>query len=364
MLEKSTTSIDSPSKKLIFNLNLIFCLVLLHFGLNGQVFAQDEARFKVISSEFIFTNPPFKQCHASSLVELSDGSILATWFGGTHERNPDVCIWTAKNTNGAWSEPKLVADGVQNDSLRFPTWNPVLFKNRSGQLFLFYKVGPSPREWWGMYKVSNDEGKSWSQEVALPAGILGPIKNKPIYVSAGRIISPSSTETNLSWSCHMEISDDEGKTWSRVNIDSVPDLKIIQPTLLLQGHRSVFALMRSNQNRVYKSYSNDNGSTWSVPEKTNVLNPNSGIDALTLKSGLHVLISNPAESGNDWSDGRAKLALYYSIDGEDWKKSMDLEEHKSGEFSYPAVIQSADGLIHITYTYNRENIKHLILSEL
>ena len=125
-------------------------------------------KLTILNSGFIYEKGPFPSCHASTLVETSDG-IMASWFGGTHERHPDVSIYTSVLKGGNWSVPVMVADGVENEKLRYPTWNPVLYKKEDGVLVLYYKVGPSPQEWWGVYKTSKDEGKTWSNEIKIPA---------------------------------------------------------------------------------------------------------------------------------------------------------------------------------------------------
>lgn len=316
---------------------------------------------EIITNELIFNEAPFKQCHASSLVELTDGRIMAVWFGGTYERHSDVTIWCSIRDKNGWSKPEQIADGIINDSFRYPCWNPVLFKSRKGELFLFYKVGPSPDEWWGMFKKSSDNGQIWSAPEKLPDGILGPIKNKPVYTSSGRIISPSSVENRSVWNAHMEISDDDGKTWTKVPLDTTTGYKLIQPALLTLNDGAILALMRSNQNYIVESRSTDEGITWSRPDKTNVMNPNSGIDAVTLNSGLHLLVYNPSVSGKEWFEGRSKLYLAVSTDGYTWSDLLQLEDNSSGEYSYPAIIQSGNGLIHITYTFNRVSIKYVIL---
>ena len=316
---------------------------------------------ELIESELIINQAPFKQCHASSLVELTDGNIMAAWFGGTHERNPDVCIWGAIKHHDGWSQPQLLADGKINDTLRYPCWNPVLFKVRNGDIYLFYKVGPSPTLWRGFRKISQDNGQTWSLSVELPKGIIGPTKNKPIYLSCGRIISPSSEEMENCWKACMELSDNDGKTWSKVCLDTVVGYKLIQPTLLDLHDGTILALMRSDQNKIVKSNSIDNGDTWSKPVLTNILNPNSGIDAITLFSGLHVLVYNPSTIGSEWSDGRDKLFVMVSADGEHWQDVFKLEDKSIGEFSYPAIIQTQDRMVHISYTYDRGNIKHVVL---
>ncbi|MEE3224376.1 MAG: exo-alpha-sialidase, partial [Bacteroidota bacterium] len=103
------------------------------------------------------------------------------------------------------------------------------------------------------------------------------------------------------------------------------------------------------------------GKTWSEATKGTMLNPNSGIDAVTLKSGNFLLVYNPTEAGADWSDGRNKLNLAYSTDGSHWEDVLQLENEAEGEFSYPAIIQDSEGLVHITYTHNRSKIKYLQL---
>lgn len=316
---------------------------------------------EVIANELIFNDVPFKQCHASSLVELSNGNIMAVWFGGTYERHPDVCIWGAIKNSEGWSVPTLLADGKINDTLRYPSWNPVLFKSKIGELILFYKVGPSPSEWWGMFKKSIDDGKTWSTPLALPKGILGPIKNKPVYLSSGRVISPSSVEKGDLWSTHMELSDDDGNTWSKALLDTSMGYKLIQPTLLILNDGAILALMRSDQNYIVESRSKDEGITWSKPLKTTIVNPNSGIDAVTLSTGLHILVYNHAARGKEWYEGRNKLYVMASSNGEDWYDFYKLEDNTSGEYSYPAIIESSDGLVHISYTSNRTNIRHVTL---
>ena len=338
--------------------------ILICSGICAKTYAQcDIGQFELelIECELIFKEAPFKQCHASSLVELSDGRIMAVWFGGTYERHPDVCVWGSVKNEEGWSNPEILADGIVNDSLRYPCWNPVLFKNRKGEIFPFYKVGPSPSEWWGVFKKSDDNGNTWSIQKELPNDLIGPAKNKPIYLSSGRIVSPSSTERGSIWNCHVEISDDDGYSWSKIHLDTSTNYKLIQPALLTLANGNILALMRSDQNCLVESISKDQGVTWSEPKKTNVPNPNSGIDALSLSNGLHVLVNNPALSGNEWYTGRNKLNILVSSDGTTWYDVLNLEDQESGEYSYPAIIESSDGLIHITYTYDRKNIKFVSL---
>ncbi len=317
---------------------------------------------KIQSSEFIFQEAPFKQCHASTIIGLKDGSLMAAWFGGSYEGSPDVGIWVSFKKGAKWSIPKEILTGTVSDSLRYPCWNPVLFRLPDGMLSLYYKVGPNPREWWGMVVTSADEGQSWSAPQKLAENILGPIKNKPISLPSGVILSPSSVETTSDqWHVHIERSMDGGKSWEKIPIDPTNPAKVIQPTLLQYPHGRIQALLRSNQNYIMESWSSDQGKTWSNLAKTNVLNPNSGIDAVTLHSGLQVLVYNPMESGKEWVNGRNKLNVAVSADGKNWKDVAVLENQARGEFSYPSVIQTPDGIVHVVYTSDRKSIKHVSL---
>ena len=319
---------------------------------------------EILEDEFIYTEAPFPQCHASTLVEAENGNIIAAWFGGEYERHPDVSIYQSTKTDTGWSKPLKIATGqTANDTLSYPTWNPVLFKNAEHDLLLYYKEGPSPSTWWGKFKVSLDAGKTWSLPKRLPDGILGPIKNKPIQLKSGLIVSPSSVESKDGsiWKSYIELSDDDGFTWERVAIPSADTVKVIQPTLIKLANGNLKALLRSDQNYILESISKDAGKTWSEAKKGTMLNPNSGIDAVTLATGNFLLVYNPSEAGAAWSDGRNRLNLAYSTDGENWEDILKLEDEPEGEFSYPAIIQDTKGFVHISYTYNREKIKYLKL---
>jgi predicted neuraminidase len=329
----------------------LFTLFMLHAVINGQI------TLHKVSDELIFNEPPFAQCHASTIVEVAPGKFIVAAFGGTSEGQKDVCIWASANENGKWSKPARLADGIIN-SQRYPCWNPVLFKTSDGKLFLFYKVGPSPDAWWGMFRTSDNDGKSWTPPERLPEGILGPIKNKPVQLPDGTILSPSSVETKDSWRVHIEKSTDSGKTWQFIPIDSETDLNVIQPSILIHSNNKLQILCRSKSDVIVQAFSPDNGNTWGTLTKTELPNPNSGIDAVTLKDGSCLLVYNPTIRGHN---DRAKLNAAISKDGIKWTDAIILESEGKGEFSYPAVIQSKDGRIHITYTFNRLNIKHVVL---
>jgi len=265
---------------------------------------------KVLTSGFIYETAPFPSCHASTIVETKEG-LLAAWFGGTHENNPDVCIYTAACIGGKWNAPVLAADGVENAQLRYACWNPVLFKRDNGDIVLYYKVGVNPRDWWGMYKISKDQGKSWSEAHRIPGKLLGPIKNKPERLKDGTILYPTSVETKQSWTLYMESSDQELNNWVKTEIDN-NGINAIQPTILFHNDGKIQLLCRTKEKRVAESWSSDLGKSWSPLQLTNLPNNNSGLDAVTLRDGTHLLICNPIEKG------RNKLSLLASPDGKEW----------------------------------------------
>ena len=308
----------------------------------------------VISGEFIYETAPFPQCHASTIVETPAG-LVAAWFGGTAEGKPDVNIWSSRLVDGKWAAPVSVADGVRSDGKRHPCWNPVLFQPKAGPLLLFYKVGPSPSKWWGMLRSSDNNGKTWGDARRLPDGILGPIKNKPVQLTDGTILCPTSSE-DAGWRVHFERSADGGKTWTAsAPINDGKTIGAIQPSILLHPGGKFQAVGRTRQGRIFETWSADNGLSWSPMTLTSLPNPNSGIDAVTLKDGRSLLVYNHT------AGGRAILNVALSEDGKTWQAAIVLEKDPGKEFSYPAVIQSADGLVHITYTWHRTRVKHVVL---
>lgn len=344
-------------------------LILFFSGyLRASHFA-DSLSFK---KEFIFDKGPFLSCHASTIVETPAG-LVSAWFGGTREGDPDVEIWLSRKVGGKWSKPVSVANGIQHTKKRYACFNPVLFQVPKGPLLLFYKVGPDIKEWWGMLTKSYDNGKTWSEPQRLPQHILGPIKNKPILLKDGTLICPSSTEDN-GWRIHFELTRDLGKTWEIT--EPVNRFNVIQPSILTYPDGRLQTLSRSKENRVVSGWSNDQGKTWEDLEMTEIPNPNSGTDAVTLKNGMQLLVYNHSiRDKGKWSGPRYPLCIALSKDGITWKYAGTIEA-QPGEYSYPAVIQTADGLIHITYsckngrqipgakggyTWENERISHVTL---
>jgi predicted neuraminidase len=326
-------------------------LTLALFG--GGSARGDAEREGVIATEFLFEQAPVPSCHASTIAETPAG-LVAAWFGGTREGDNDVGIWLARRGVDRWTPPVEVATGRQDDGVRYPCWNPVLFQARNGPLLLFYKVGPKPNAWWGMLITSTDEGRTWSRPARLPEGILGPIKNKPVALADGALLCPSSTE-DQGWRVHLERTADLGRTWTRVGpLNDGKTFAAIQPSVLFHPQGTLQIVCRSRQGKIVEAWSSDGGGTWGPLQATPLPNPNSGIDAATLADGRAILIYNHTPKG------RSPLNVALSDDGKTWKAGPVLES-EPGEYSYPAVIQAADGRVHVTYTWKRQRIKHVVL---
>ena len=319
--------------------------------------AAAEAPAAIVSSGFVFERAPFRSAHASTIVETRNG-LLAAWFGGTEEGHPDVGIWASRNDGASWSPPVEVANGLQPDGTRHPCWNPVLFQPSRGPLLLFYKVGPSPREWWGLARTSTDQGRSWSDAIRLPAGILGPIRAKPVELAGGDVLAGSSTE-HAGWVAHVErwTGGDmaSAAAWRRSEpLNDPEEFGAIQPTVLAHSPSRMQVLCRSRQGVVTEASSEDAGLTWGRMAATALPNPNAGIDALRLSDGRFLLVYNPTKSGRD------RLEIAVSAEGKTWGRAVVLED-SPGEHSYPAMIQARDGRVHVSYTWKRERIRHVVV---
>jgi alpha-L-rhamnosidase len=348
--------------------NLLFITIAILFAANSCKEPVNNNNMKhpaIVKAEFIYEIPDAltPQCHASTIASSGE-VIIAAWFGGTEEKNDDVGIWVSLKIDNTWSKPKEVVNGIQEDGKRYPCWNPVLFQPSEGPLILYYKVGPSPKEWWGLYVTSDDNGKSWSDPVRLPDGIYGPIKNKAVQLTNGDILSPTSTEHD-GWKVQIERSSDLGKTWSSTgDLNDGKEFGAIQPAILIHPQNTLQIICRTQNEVLTDSWSYDNGETWSKMESIGLPNPNSGIDAVTLSDGRHLLVYNPTTK--NWGD-RVPLTIALSADGKTWKDILELESVTNPEttadeeYSYPSVIQASDGLVHIVYTWNRKTVKYVVL---
>lgn len=333
----------------------------------------------VIEEDFLYDHASFPQAHASTITELKNGDLLAAYFGGTKEKNPDVCIWVSRKAKGAdrWEAPVMAADGT-DDYLHQPLsstalprkacWNPVLFTMPDGEIWLFYKIAAEISDWQGWVVKSKDGGRTWSRREMLPKGFIGPVKNKPLPIG-NRLICGSSTEGDW-WKFHVEIYDLTTKTWKYVgpieadsalqtDDEKMHPIRCIQPSILQLRDGRLMVLMRTHNGKLAKSYSSDLGDTWSRVELSEVENNQSGTDAVTLKDGRQVLIYNNFETLMGTKKGpRTPLSLAVSDDGEHWHHALTLEDSPISQYSYPAIIQGKDGNLHCIYTWRRERIAY------
>jgi predicted neuraminidase len=306
----------------------------------------------VLKSQFIFERGAVPTNHASTIVETSDG-LLAAWFGGPKARDPANSIYSARYDGTNWSEPIRILEGGTG-SARFQCWNPVLFQPSRGPLLLFYKVGSSPEEWWGMLATSTNAGRSWTASKRLGDGFIGPVRNKPIELSDGSLLCGASVEQG-GWRVHMEHSSNLGERWEKTGpLNDPAEIAAIQPTILLHQNADLQILCRTQQGFIAESWSRDWAKGWSTLTLTKLPNPNGAIDAVRLKDGRFLLVYNASASE------RNVLNLAVSRDGREWVPELVLEEG-TGEFSYPAIIQARAGLVHITYSWNRQRIRHVVI---
>lgn len=316
----------------------------------------------IISTGFVFDIPqPFLQCHASTVLRTGDGNFLVAWFGGTKEKHDDVGIWLSRGKHNEWTTPVQVAK-IRDDA----HWNPVLFEAKDGSIVLFFKVGKTIDHWETWYKMSMDKGETWSEAKELVAGDKGgrgPVRNKPILLSDGTWLAPASNEKQGTWNAFVDRSEDQGSTCTAssffpLNRDSVPEEGVIQPALWESTPGNVHALLRSSAGVICRSDSKDYGKTWSPVYRTNLPNPNSGIDLTKLDDGKLVLAYN--RDGKNWG-ARSPISVAVSYDnGKTWPVSLDVETGTpDDELSYPSIIHFGD-TIALTYTWKRKNVAFVI----
>lgn len=326
---------------------------------NTPVEVETDPKKIIVSAEkeWIFTEKITDSCHASTVLPLDDGSVIAAWFAGSSESDDDVKILTSvRGTDGKWGEPIRVSADPN-----VAHWNPVLFQNDDGTITLYFKVGKNTQYWKTYYSTSTD-GKVWATPKELVpgdnSGGRGPVKNKPIRLKNGTILAPGSTEIDDKYRCFVDISTDNGKTWNRtpeINSSFLRFFKVpmIQPTLWESKDGSVHMFTRTKVGKIYRSDSYDGGKTWCTAYPTNLPNNNSGIDLDTDDSGRIFLVYNPVGIPGI----RTPLTLAVSLD--DGKTFTKIKTFETGlaEYSYPAVVVKGD-TIHITYTYERDYITY------
>uniref|UniRef100_A0A061RU72 Bnr asp-box repeat domain-containing protein n=1 Tax=Tetraselmis sp. GSL018 TaxID=582737 RepID=A0A061RU72_9CHLO len=332
---------------------------------------------------------PTRSQHSSSIAEVAPGVLLAAWFGGTWERMGDVGIWTARYMDGRWGPPQQVAwpqEDWRNPGWMAPCWNPVLLHLAGkNETLLMYKVGTNPEVWRGFMMRSYDGGLSWSEPRRMGENIIGPTKGVPYVFDDGTILAGSSDEDG-GWTVHLELSRDGGETWERYGEELDYGRGIIQPSIFRTSDGKMQMVMRTRRaGRVAETESDNNGWSWDQVSLDRLQSPNAGLYAITLRDGRVALAHNFG------SDGRNKLALSLSYDNAGTYETVamlqedeqsyprmdecvdprDRDETDRAEYSYPYLLQTSDGMLHVTFTYSyfgsggrctgRENIKHVVI---
>jgi predicted neuraminidase len=206
-----------------------------------------------------------------------------------------------------------------------------------------------------MERTSTDDAQTWSEAARLPDGILGPVKNKPVELPNGDLLCGTSTESAADgWRVHFERRTLAGVWSATPPLNDGHEISAIQPSILFLGGEKLRAVGRTKQARLFEIGSQDLGLTWGKMSLLDVPNPNSGTDAVTLRDGRHLLVYNNTPKG------RTPLNVALSRDAVAWQPALVLES-EPGEYSYPAVIQTRDGKVHITYTWKRQRVRHVVL---
>lgn len=308
------------------------------------------------------TAPLFEQMpdrpsvHCATLAELPDGTLLSAWFAGSYEMARDVVLMMARLSPGSdtWSAPELLVE-VPGHSLGQPVF---LLHPTNGELWFFFNVimedhWTSAQPYW---MRSTDSGHTWqpAQQLMDYPGLM--FRSKP-FLLPGRIILPAYDE--VTWQSRMLISDDDGQSWRLTEPLTTP-LGNIHPCIVQRADGSLLAYLRTGGKSVdgviWRTESRDNGDTWSNPTPTPLPNPNAGIDLIRTNTGALLLAHNPI------STGRTTLSVAWSTEDETWPHQQILHD-EPGEYSYPTLLQSADGTIHMVYTYRREHIQYARFDE-
>lgn len=325
----------------------------------------------VFHEEFINPDSPLLTSHVASVCELPNGRLAAAWYAGSREGARDVAICFATRDPGAdgWSQPTAIMTreraAIDLNRRIKKVGNPVIFSDAAGRLRLLF-VSITVGGWSGSSLnliESDDEGRSWSRSRRLTLSpflnISELVKNGPALLSDGSWLVPIYQELfgklpELLWL--RESATAVSATRSRIN----GGRSGLQPALVPLSTNSALAFLRdvSQRKKIWVARTDDAGLTWAPPRALDLPNPDSGLAALRLADGRLLLIFN------DSTTGRNNLRLAVSGDeGQTWTRLATLAETSVGEVSYPFVIQTRDGEIHVVYTWKRRAIKHIAFNE-
>ncbi len=313
--------------------------------------------------------PALPSCHAATLAELPGGDLLAAWYAGSREAAPDVAIYGARLPKGsaAWSAPFTHRTApfrwrpfLLADTPRHAEGNPVLFAAPDGSLWLFYVTLTG--EGWTTSRMkcrrSGDGGHTWERRAPARPKPGWMTRNRPLVLPSGEWLLPVYDERD--WTSFVLISDDAGRTWRPGDRVSAP-AGVIQPALAPLADGRLLMLLRTGGpgGTIWQATSADRGRSWSRATPAAIPNNNSGLDLIRLDSELLLLACNPVADAKL----RTPLSLFLSDDdGQSWHRWLDVETGP-GEFSYPALLQADDGMVHVVYTQRRTAIAHVVLGK-
>lgn len=331
----------------------------------------------------------FPTAHAPALLEMQNGDLLCCWFAGSYEGSADIHIICSKLPKGTdtWTEPVEVSHDPQRSEQ-----NPSLFQAPDSEIWAMYtaqkdrEAGKDNMQFTSQIRRQRSvDGVNWSEfDTMFPAE--GSFCRQPIQVlSNGRWIFSN-------WICTdsvdglsgdptvFQISDDQGKTWRRVEMPRSNGRVHANVVELEPGRLAAFMRDREAAH-IYRSESNDNGESWSVPVPTPLPNNNSSISALRLQSGRVAIAYNPtctpvpSPGKAAWPGLRCPVAVALSEDGgltfplvrwmERGEGFMGEENRTNNrQYEYPYLMQSTDGRLHLAYAaHTRAGIKYLSFSE-
>lgn len=314
-----------------------------------------------------FLDPSFltPSVHVASVCELAGGRLLAAWYGGTREGHQDVAIYLAAREPGAgqWSRPHplVTRASAEKELDRYvrKVGNALLFSDGDRRVWLLY-VSIAVGGWSGSslnLKTSADGGQTWSLSERL---VLSPlfnvselVKNQPARLRDGSWCVPIYHELvgkfpELLWLPAT------GGLARATKTRPFGGATAFQPALAPLSAQRALLLHRdvTSQRQTHAAQSDDAGQTWSEPAPAGLPNPRSGLDAIRLQDGRVLL------AFNDTAEGREVLALAVSPDGgATWRRAGVLEQESAQEFSYPFLLQTQDGQVHVAYTWKRRGIK-------
>lgn len=301
--------------------------------------------------------------HASTLTILPDGKLMAAWYAGSREGAKDVAIFTSILKKSGWSEPvklvtrETVAGAVLAQVRKIG--NPVLFTVNNKVWLWFVSVGIGGWAGSQINLMQSDDGEKWTKPRRLVTSpffnISTLVRTRPVFLENNEIGLPISQESFVKFSEFLRLNAD-GKILMK---SRMPNPSTLQPAVLVENQKAAHAFLRDHDenglHRVRHAKTGDGGTSWQALPPTDIPNINNSLAVLKLPSGAWLLV------GND--NHRDILSAWVSNDfGKTWHFRRIIEKG-DGEYSYPFLLMDSDGRIHLSYTWRRQTIRHMVFSE-